>query len=84
MEDFWVGFANHTITSRIKVKKDTPIREEGIEEIKEYLTRSYMAKRVEITQNDDTFDVLISDVPPVWFNMLNNIKILKDKFKECL
>ena len=84
MEDFWVGFVNHTITSRIKVKKDSPIREEGIEEIKEYLRRSYMAERVEITQNDDTFDVLISDVPPVWFNMLNNIKTLKDIFKECL
>lgn len=43
-----------------------------------------MAERVEITQNDDTFDVLISGLPPVWFNMLNKIKMLKDIFKECL
>ena len=84
MEDFWVGFVNNAITFGIKVKKDTPIREEGIEEIKEYLTQSYMAERVEITQNDDTFNVLISGIPPVWFNMLNNVKTLKNKFKECL
>lgn len=83
IEDFWVGFVNHAITSRIKVKKDSPIREEGIEEIKEYLRGLWQTERVEITQNDDTFNVLISDVP-VWFNMLNKIKRLKGIFKECL
>lgn len=84
MEDFCVGFVNNAITFRIKVKKDTPIREEGIEEIKEYLRGLWQTEKVEITQNDDTFNVLISDIPPVWSNMLNNIKTLKNKFKECL